>query len=123
MPGREKSHHSLLTRITAVLAVLLVLVLTVLAASPELHERLHGHGAHAPSHAAAPAGQTAPDDDDGGCVVTLFAQGVVMALTLFALAFTGQKLRLADFAVFDRILPTAPSYLFLPTQAPPLGSA
>jgi hypothetical protein len=120
MLGRATSQPSLQTRITALLAVFLVLVLTVLAASPELHERMHGHAPGAPAHAAAHPGAAVPDDDDG-CVVTLFAQGIVLALALFALAFTGQRLRLADFAVFDRIPPAAPSYLFLPTQAPPLG--
>jgi hypothetical protein len=121
MPGRATSEQSLMTRITALLAVLLVLVLTVLAASPELHERMHGHMAGTPVHGAPHAGTSAPDDDDG-CVVTLFAQGIVVALALLALAFTGQRLRLADFGVFDRIPPIAPSYLFRPTQAPPLGA-
>ena len=121
MPGRATSEHSLTTRTTALLAVFLVLVLTVLAASPELHERMHGHMTGTPVHGVPHAGTTAPDDDDG-CVVTLFAQGIVLALALFALAFTGQRLRLADFAVFDRIPPNAPSYLFRPTQAPPIGA-
>jgi hypothetical protein len=119
MSGRATSEHSLMTRAAALLAVFLVLVLTVLAASPELHERMHGHMAGTPVHGASHAGTAAPDDDDG-CVVTLFAQGIVVALALFALAFTGQRLRMADFAVFDRIPPAAPSYLFRPTQAPPL---
>jgi hypothetical protein len=120
MPGRAKSQPTLQTRITALLALSLVLVLTVLAASPELHEWVHGHPAATQAHATSHPGAAVPDDDDG-CVVTLFAQGIILALALFALAFTGQRLRLADFAVFDRIPPTAPSYLFLPTQAPPLG--
>jgi hypothetical protein len=121
MFGPPKNRLSLLARSTAVLAILLVLALTVLAASPELHERLHGHHPDSPSHAAVPAGAKAPADDDGGCVVTLFAQGIILALALFALAFTGQVLRLIGFHLFDRIAPQAPDYLFLPTQAPPAG--
>jgi hypothetical protein len=111
---------TLLARSTALAGILLVLALTVLAASPDLHERLHARdtpAASAPSHHAA---ATAPDDD-GGCVVTLFAQGIILALALLSLAFTGQVLRLADFAVFDRIPPESPSYLLQPTQAPPRG--
>ncbi|HEY5228311.1 MAG TPA: hypothetical protein VIJ19_07195 [Opitutaceae bacterium] len=110
---------SLLARSTAVAGILLVLALTVLASSPDLHERLHARDAATPA-TSHHAGATALDDDDG-CVVTLFAQGIILALALFALAFTGQVLRLADFTVFDRISPESPSYLLQPTQAPPLG--
>jgi hypothetical protein len=120
MPLGRNRQASLLTRFTAVAGLLLVLTLTVLAASPELHERLHGHDLGTPrsaSHAAAPKG--AADTDDDGCVVTLFAQGVIMALALFALAFSGQRLRIGDVPAYERVQPEAPSYLFLPTQAPP----
>jgi hypothetical protein len=115
MSGASKRSPPLLTRVTALFAILLVLTLAVLAASPDLHERLHGHMKGSSSHAAAPA----QEDDDGGCVVTLFAQGVILALSFFSLVFTGQTLRRAHFAVFDRIAPSSPAYLFLPTQAPP----
>jgi len=106
----------LLARTTALVAVLLVLALSVLVASPELHERLHQHD-------AAPAGAVHhPDsvaDTDDGCVVTLFAQGLLAALAFFALTFTGQKVRTAAFARFAPILPDAPPYRLRPTQAPP----
>jgi hypothetical protein len=114
---------SLSSRLTAALAVVLVLALTVLASSPELHERLHGHVASATVSSPQgefPASFTNADNDDG-CVVTLFAQGVVLALALVALAFTGQTLRSEIFAVFDRVIPGSPPYLHLPTQAPPLA--
>jgi hypothetical protein len=104
---------------TASLAIALVLCLTVLAASPDLHERLHGHSAESAStehHEGLPAKADAED----GCVVTLFAHGVALALALFALAFTGRILRLSAFAAFDRAIPESPRYLLLPTQAPPL---
>ena len=110
---------SLLTRSTASLAVLLVLALTVLSASPELHERLHGHhAAGATQHSDAPAKAA---DSDEGCVVTLFAQGLVLALGIVALAFAGRALVRSHFAPSDRIPPEAPRYLHLPKQAPPFG--
>ena len=122
LPG--PSRPSLLSRTTALLAIVLVLALSVLAASPELHDRLHGRG---PSAAGAVHGDGAPashpqdSQDDDGCVVTLFSQGVVLALAVAALPFTGEVLRLSDFELVDRIIPEAPRYLLLPTQAPPLG--
>lgn len=119
-----QSRPSPFSRAIASLGVLLVLVLTVLASSPELHERIHGHavaataGTH--SQGDSPGQPNAPDGDDG-CVVTLFAQGVVLCLSLLALAFTGQTVRLPAFALLERIAPEAPGYLHLPPQAPPLG--
>jgi hypothetical protein len=115
MLGSTKRKPTLLTRFTALLAMLLVLALAVLAASPDLHERLHGHDLHP----ASASGHPAAADDEDGCVVTLFAQGIILALALLALAFTGQVVRLADLPAVDRVLPESPQYLFLPTQAPP----
>jgi hypothetical protein len=109
---------SLLERMTASLAIALVLCLTVLAASPDLHERLHGHHSEAAS-AEHHDGLPAKADTDDGCVVTLFSHGIALALGLLALAFTGKILRLCDFADFDRAVPESPRYLLLPTQAPP----
>jgi hypothetical protein len=122
MHRQIRNRPSLLARLTAALSVALVLILTVLSSSPELHERLHGHhpeAAGAAQHDGIPANGAKTDNDDG-CVVTLFAQGVVLALALLALAFTGQTLRSEVFAVFDRVIPESPRYLHLPTQAPPL---
>jgi hypothetical protein len=115
MLGSIKRRPNLLTRLTAVLAIMLVLALAVLAASPDLHERLHGHDLHP----VTAAGHPASADDEDGCIVTLFAQGIILALSLLALAFTGQVLRLADLPASGLILPAAPQYLFQPTQAPP----
>jgi hypothetical protein len=75
-------------------------------------------GAHANG---VPAGRAQDARDDDGCVVTLFAQGLVLALALFALAFTGQTLGFDDFKLLDRITPESPRYLHLPPQAPPVG--
>lgn len=110
----------MIARATASLAIGLVLALTVFAASPELHERLHGHHADAAGAVHHGAGVKADESDDG-CIVTLFAQGVVVALLLASLSFTGQKVRLSDVAHLDRVIPDAPRYLRLPTQAPPLS--
>jgi hypothetical protein len=108
---------------TAALAIVLVLALTVLASSPELHERLHGHhpGAASAAHQDGIPADGAKADNDDGCIVTLFAQGVVLALALVALAFTGQRLHAESFELFERVVPEAPRYLHLPTQAPPLA--
>jgi hypothetical protein len=123
MRNSRQTRHSPLERIIASLGITLVLALTVLAASPELHERLHGHELGATSAARHDAGHpipVQPVDDEDGCVVTLFAQGLVLTLALLALAFTGQTLRLLDFTFADSAAPEAPRYLRLPTQAPPL---
>jgi hypothetical protein len=124
MSRRKQNRLSLLRGAVAAVGIFLVLALTVLAASPELHARLHGHEtAPAPS---VPASASHPDhgpagDDDDGCAVTLFAQGLVLTLVLLALAFTGQILRLPHFSLADRVVPESPRYLRLPTQAPPLA--
>jgi hypothetical protein len=121
----RKGHRplSFLTQATASFAAILVLVLTVLAASPELHERLHGHGPDSASeahHSGARPARGLPDDDDG-CVVTLFAQGIVLPLAILALAFAGRVLRLIDARADERFSAVAPRFLLLPSQAPPLG--
>src|ERR1700677_3853665 len=114
------ARRSPLAGIVATLGIVLVLALTIFSASPELHGWLHGHepGAadvsHHDGHGQVPC-------DDEGCVVTLFAQGLVLPLALMALAFTGQTLRLLDFALCDRVIPESPRYLRLPAQAPPLA--
>jgi len=114
----------LLTRTIALLATALVLVLTILAASPELHERLHGLGpgsATAAPHDGSPSSGGKAADGEDGCVVTLFAQGLVLPLALLVLSFTGRTLRLLDLDLFDRVIPAAPRFLLLPSQAPPAG--
>jgi hypothetical protein len=102
------------------LAVILVLALTVLAASPELHQWIHGHGL-ASAKASHPEPGKAADADDDGCVVTLFAQGLVLPVALLALAFAGRILRHIGFDRGDRLAPTQPRFLLLPSQAPPIG--
>lgn len=121
----KKGLPSPAARTLASLAAALVLVLSILAASPELHERLHGHGpggAGAARHEGVPPGGQAADDEDG-CVVTLFAQGLVLALALAVPGPTGPAPRPANLDPGDRTVPAAPRYLRLPSQAPPVGSA
>jgi len=114
-----------LAKASASLAAVLVLALTVLAASPELHRLLHGNEAgpaNAAGHGIGQAGhRQATDDGDDGCVVTLFAQGIVIPLAALALAFAGRILRLIDFGRYDRVFAVAPKFLLLPSQAPPTG--
>ena len=106
------------------MAIALVLGLSVFSASPELHERLHGHGPAASSAArddSGQAGRTQDSQGDDGCVVTLFAQGLVLVLGVFAWAIVGRTARPTSSGLLDQIVPDAPRYLLLPTQAPPLG--
>ena len=63
------------------------------------------------------------DADDDGCVVTLFAQGVSLCLSILVLCLAGRAATLRDFALLERILPAAPGFLHLPPQAPPARSA
>lgn len=118
---RLQSRPTLPMRLTASLAVLLVLALTAFSASPELHSRLHDHGSSplAAHHEHGVPGQAG--DGDEGCVVTLFMQGLVLAVGLAALLCSGEVLRAMSFPAVRRIAPPAPDYLRLPTQAPPFG--
>src|ERR1039458_4101018 len=107
---------TLLTRAVAALAAGLLLALAVLAASPDLHERLHGR---APSAVAAAqqgadhgGGRAAADDEDD-CIVTLFSQGVVLAVELLALAAVAQALLAPEFPILDRVSLESPRYLRL----------
>jgi hypothetical protein len=117
-----EKHPTPLMRAVAMLAACLLMALSVLAASPELHERLHGHPvATAQAHPIAghSGGQAAADDDDG-CIVTLFAQGALLPVALFALATASLILHARNPGCFDRIAPESPRYLRLPAQGPPV---
>ncbi len=119
MFARMSTRPSPLTRLTASLAVVLVLALSVFAASPELHGFLHDHAVG--SHAGG-ASQQGDTDHDDGCVVTLFAQGLLAVVGLLALASAGRSLRMAAHAAVERVGPPAPAFLHLPPQAPPARS-
>jgi len=114
---------TLLARLVAALAACLLVTLTVLAASPELHERLHGHSvARAVPAGAHPSGQAGADDEDG-CIVTLFSQGAVLPVALAVFAAAPLVIRARHFAPRDRVAPEFPRYLRLPTQGPPSAAA
>jgi hypothetical protein len=117
MPRTTQTRVCPLAQAVASFAAVLVLALTVLAASPDLHRLVHGHGA--PPYADASHRQAADDDD--GCAVTLFAQGIILPLAAFALAFSGRILRIVEFDRVDRVFAAEPRFLLLPSQGPPLG--
>lgn len=110
-------------QLTAYFAAAVVLMLTVLAVSPQLHDWVHGNGsAPVKAHTSTP-GYTAQvaDHDDSGCVVTIFANGVVLAaLGLMAIAALWQS------ANFILRMETAayrqtPRYWLPPLCGPPLS--
>ena len=100
-------------RATALVAALCVFALAVLAASPDLHVRMHG---------AEPVGQTTPvGDADHVCAVTLFASGVT-ALLVFCLLMLGALLAAGIvLRVADEIAAAQPRYRLVPSHAPPVA--
>ena len=121
MLRRIDRRYSPLARAIAALGMVLVLALSVLAVSPELHERLHGKD---PSRAASDAAPASPSaDQEDGCVVTLFIQGVVLPVALFLLVLCARTRLPGALGARDRVPPEAPRYLRLPTQAPPAGAS
>jgi len=117
MVSMMSTRTSLLSRLTACLAAVLVLALSVFAASPELHGYLHDH---APASHAGGAPQNGDSDHDDGCVVTLFAQGLLALSGLLCLAFAGRMLPVSAYAAVGRVRPPLPAFLHLPPQAPPV---
>ena len=111
-----------IARAVAALAAVLLMALTILAASPELHERLHGHALAATAAAHQGSGHSANGaaaDDEDGCIVTLFSQGVVLPVALLALVVASLAPHARNFPLFERIAPESPRYLQLPAQGPP----
>jgi hypothetical protein len=97
------------------LGVALVLFLGVLSSSPDLHERMHSHPA-----VLGGTGHDEGSDSEVGCVVSLFSQGLVLALSVFALLLLGRAnlQALADPA--GGFVHEGPRYRLLPAQAPPV---
>jgi hypothetical protein len=112
---------SLLTRLIAGAGVALVLLLNVLAASPEAHEWIHGHGEHAAhgANAAHTHRHNAADVDEDGCVVTLFAHGVVTATIFAVLAVALFRLVAIATQPGEALCLSAPHYLLPPLCGPP----
>jgi hypothetical protein len=119
--NRPRRTPSLLTRFTAGAGVALVLLLNVLAASPEAHEWIHGHEEHA-AHGASTTGAHPHDTDnpdDDGCVVTLFAHGVVTATVFAALIVALFRLVAVTAPPGEALCLPAPHYLLPPLCGPP----
>jgi len=110
-------------QLTAAFAAALVLALTITAASPQLHDWLHGHATVAAKAGAAGTLHTIQqaDLDDSGCVVAMFANGVVLgALGLAAISTLWLFVRF-----IPRVEPAAcrqtPRYWLPPLCGPPLS--
>lgn len=129
-------------RLTAGASALLVLTLGLLAVWPDAHAFLHPHLAKPSAAPTAPAAgcqghdshasaldyghshdlPASEGEDDAGCVIDLFSQGIDPAAASVAVA--GPRFDDAD-AIFR--LPAAPTprtprYLHLPERGPPVRS-
>lgn len=117
---RPPSWHQ---QLTAGFAAVLVLTLTVLAASPQLHDWVHGHGATpVRANASAPGHDvSSAEQDDYGCVVAVFANGVILAalglLTVSALKQGMDLIPRVETVVYRQ----TPRYWLPPLCGPPLG--
>ncbi len=100
-----RRHADLFRRFLATGAAALVFALGLLAASPALHEWVHGQVA-------------APVDDDG-CAVVLFAGGVAMPLVAVAVAPPSSIWREFTRPVGREIFLASPRYLRQPERGPP----
>jgi hypothetical protein len=138
---------SLLTRFTAGAGVALVLLLSVLASSPTAHEWIHGHCGCAANNAnpsgsfgrllnelgASPGARAwinshsgpathhhdADKPDEDGCVVTLFAHGVITATVFVALIVVLSRLVAVTARPGEALCLSAPHYLLPPLCGPP----
>jgi hypothetical protein len=110
-------------KLTAAFMAALVLALTVIAASPQLHHWLHGHSVvSVKSDASATGDDVRPaEQDDSGCVVAMFANGVVLgALGLIAISALWRFMRLilrVEMAAYRQ----TPRYWLPPLCGPPLS--
>jgi hypothetical protein len=121
---------SLSVRLVAGLCAALVLLLAVLAACPAAHEWIHGQGAHEQTqkhawhwarclNAHCPCKHNAADPDDDGCVVTLFAHGIVPATIFAALAIAFFRLIVVTARPYQALCLPAPRYRLPPLCGPP----
>jgi hypothetical protein len=112
---------SFLTRFTAGAGIALVLLLNVLAACPEAHEWIHSHFEHAAHDANATGSHhhDADKPDEDGCVVTLFAHGVITATVFAALIVVIFRLVAVPALPGEALRLSAPPYLLPPLCGPP----
>jgi hypothetical protein len=118
---RLRHTPSFAARLGAGLCAALVLLLAVLAACPAAHAWIHGHENHA-AHSANSSGthgQNPADPDDDGCIVTLFAHGVV-STTIFAALAVAFFLLISPVAQpCEALYLPAPRYRLPPLCGPP----
>ncbi|HVU24919.1 MAG TPA: hypothetical protein VHE13_12410 [Opitutus sp.] len=95
-----------LRRLVAGASVALLLLLAVAAASPAIHQWLHG--------------DSAPEAGDS-CAVVLFATGVTVAAAAIAVVLAGAAWRVERVREAAEIFVAAPRYLRLPERGPPLS--
>jgi hypothetical protein len=112
---------SVSTRLVAGAGVALVLLLNVLAACPAAHEWIHGHEEHATHGANATGSQHHDGDqpDEDGCVVTLFAHGVVTATVFAALIVALSRLVAVPAQPGEAPCLSVPRYWLPPLCGPP----
>ena len=96
------------------MAVLLV-VLGTLGASPTLHAALHGAHDHE-SH-----DHEIPRDNDAGCVVLLFAQGLTSPAPSPEIEAPAERHATTTVALPDSATPVAPPHLQPPGRGPPVN--
>ena len=98
-----------------------MLLLNVLAACPAAHEWIHGHEEHAAHDATATGSHhhDADKPDEDGCVVTLFAHGVITATVFAALIIALFRLVAVAVQPGEALCLSAPPYLLPPLCGPP----
>jgi hypothetical protein len=116
--SRLRRTPSLLIRFTAGAGGALVLLLGVLAACPAAHEWIHGHEEHA-ANAPGSHHHDAENHDEDGCVVTLFAHGVITATIFAALIIALFRLVAVTARPGEALCLSAPPYLLPPLCGPP----
>ncbi|MDB6116194.1 MAG: hypothetical protein JWQ62_3139 [Lacunisphaera sp.] len=100
----------------------MVVTLSVFSASPVLHAWLHSHDAAATSQHATAAGhdQQSSGQDDDGCAVVMFANGVIAACAgLVAIAAVWRLINLFV-VVKAEVRRQSPRYWLPPLCGPPL---
>ena len=130
VPVKSHSRRSPLSpflRVLASAAAALVLTLSVFSASPELHSLLHGSVSAREFGFAksVPAKSTGSDacsaEEDDGCAVALFAQGVSLPLLLPVLTRPELVQDPANCRSSAEFFWVQPRYLRQPERGPPVG--
>ena len=102
-------------------AVAVVMLLAVFSASPPLHAWLHSHDG---THQAKFGGHDQPapgQDDDDGCAIVIFANGVVAAIVaILAPMVTLRRINLVAVGGAE-VFRQVPRYWLPPLCGPPLS--